>query len=190
VFAVHSGRADGTIVLADDRTTIDGMVDARGITSGAVTLARLTANAKLVNGSGDVHAAFAGRRGAAFAFSTQAHISPDRIGLSRAGLVLASKPIDAAVAAIVTGNHAAIRAVAASDGAIVGRMQARFAPLGSGPLVAELMNAPLFAQLRYGGPADTLWRLTGSEVIDMSGPLALGADITGKIGRASCRERG
>ena len=74
-----------------------------------------------------------------------------------------------------------MRAVAASDGAIVGRAQARFAPLGSGPLVAELMNAPLFAQLRYSGPADTLWRLTGSEVIDMSGPLAVGADIGGRL---------
>jgi len=39
----------------------------------------------------------------------------------------------------------------------------------------------LFAQLRYSGPADTLWRLTGSEVIDMSGPLAVGADITGRL---------
>ncbi len=85
------------------------------------------------------------------------------------------------VAAIVNGNQAALRAVAASDGAIVGRAQARFAPLGGGPLVAELMNAPLFAQLRYAGPADTLWRLTGSEVIDMSGPLAVGADIGGRL---------
>ena len=102
-------------------------------------------------------------------------------GLSRAGLVLASKPIDVGVAAIVNGNQAALRAVAASDGAIVGRAQARFAPMGNGPLVAELMNAPLFAQLRYSGPADTLWRLTGSEVIDMSGPLAVGADIGGRL---------
>jgi translocation and assembly module TamB len=43
------------------------------------------------------------------------------------------------------------------------------------------MNAPLFAQLRYNGPADTLWRLTGSEIIDMSGPLAVGADIGGRL---------
>ncbi|MFL6763563.1 MAG: translocation/assembly module TamB domain-containing protein, partial [Sphingomicrobium sp.] len=239
------------------------------------------ANARLVNGSGQVRAAFAGRRGAAFTFSTLADIAPDTIrltgsgrienqplvlrqaavltrtrdgwalaptslsfaggsatvsgrngsapevhaqlggmplqvldifwpsldlsgsatgrvdyvwqsnrsgrldlkihGLSRAGIVLASKPIDVAVAAVVGGNQAGLRAVAASDGAIVGRVQARFAPLGGGPLVAELMNAPLFAQLRYAGPADTLWRLTGSEVIDMSGPLALGADIGGRL---------
>jgi translocation and assembly module TamB len=280
-FSVHSGRADGIIILADDRTTVDGSVDARGISTGAVTLARLTANAKLVNGAGQVRAAFAGRRGAAFAFSTLADVSPDTIrltgsgrierqplvlnqaavltrsgdgwalaptsisfaggnatvsgrsgsapevhaqlgampldvldlfwpnlnlsgsatgrldyawktnrtgrldlkvhGLSRAGLVLASKPIDVAIAAMVNGDQAGLRAVAASDGAIVGRAQARFAPLGHGPLVAELMNAPLFAQLRYAGPADTLWRLTGSEVIDMSGPLAVGADIGGRV---------
>jgi translocation and assembly module TamB len=280
-FAVRSGRADGIIILAEDRTTIDGTIDARGISSGAITLARLTANAKLVNGSGQVRAAFAGRRGAAFAFSTLADVSPDQIrltgsgriereplvlnqaavltrsgdgwslaptnvsfgggsaivsgrsgsrpevhaqlgemplevldvfwpgmnlsgtatgrldyawkgnrngrldlkvkGLSRAGLVLSSKPIDVGIAAIVNDQQAAVRAVAASDGAVVGRAQARFAPIGKGPLVEELLNAPLFAQLRYSGPADTLWRLTGSEVLDMSGPLAVGADIGGRL---------
>ena len=280
-FAVRTGRADAIIVLAEDKTTLDGSVDARGISLSGITLARLTANARLVHGSGQVRAAFAGRRGANFAFSTLADVSPDRVrltgsgniehqslklngpavltregdawalaptafsfadgnatvsgrsgsapevhaqladmplqlldvlwpnldlsgyatgrvdyawkssrsgrldlkvhGLSRAGLVLASKPIDVAVAALVNGNQAGVRAVAASDGTIVGRAQARFAPLGNGPLMAELMNAPLFAQLRYAGPADTLWRLTGSEIIDMSGPLAVGADIGGKL---------
>ena len=280
-FAVRSGRADGTIVLADERTTIDGTIDARGLQSGAITLARLTANARLINGSGQVRAAFAGRRGAAFAFTTLANVTPGQIrltgngrierqplvlnsvavltrsgdgwalaptrltfaggtatlsgrsgsrpevhaqlqgmplevlniawpnldmkgsatgrldyawkgnrtgrldlkvrGLSRAGLLLASKPIDVGIAAAVNGGSAAIRAVAASNGAVVGRAQARFAPLGNGPLVAELLSAPLFAQLRYSGPADTLWRLSGSQVLDLSGPLAIGADIRGSF---------
>jgi len=252
-----------------------------------VTLARLTANARLVNGAGQVRAAFAGRRGANFDFSTIADVSPDAVrltgrgqierqplvlnqaavltrsrdgwelaptalsfaggtatvsgrsgsapevhaqlagmplelldifwpnldlsgsasgridyawksnrsgrldlkvhGLSRAGLVLASKPIDVGVAAIINGNQAALRAVAASEGAIVGLAQARFAPLGNGPLMAELLSAPLFAQLRYSGPADTLWRLTGSEVMDMSGPLAVGADIGGRLANPAIR---
>ena len=286
-FSVRSGRVDGTIILADERTTIDGVVDARGVEVGGLSLARLTANAKLVNGSGQVRAAMAGSRGAAFDFSTLAEVSPDSIrltgsghierqalvlkdaavltragdgwalapthltfaggtatvsgrsgsapevhaqlagmplevldlfwphldlsgsasgrvdyawksnrsgrldlkvrGLSRAGLVLASKPIDVGIAAVVNGGQAALRAVAASDGKVVGRAQARFSPMGSGPLVAELMNAPLFAQLRYSGPADTLWRLTGSEVIDMSGPLAVGADIGGRLADPSIR---
>jgi translocation and assembly module TamB len=279
--AVREGRVDGSIILADQRTTIDGSVEARGLAVSGMTLARLTANAKLVNGVGQVHAAFAGRRGAAFAFSTVADVSPDAIritgsgsverqplvlneaavltrsgdgwalaptslgfaggtaivsgrsgsrpevhaqvqgmplqvldlawpnldlsgkatgrldyawkgnragrldlkvwGLSRAGLVLTSQPVDVGVAGVVTGNNAALRAVVASNGSVVGRAQARFAPMGGGPLVAELMNAPLFAQLRYVGPADTLWRLTGTEVIDLSGPLAVGADIGGRL---------
>ena len=279
-FAVRSGRADGTIILAEERTTLEGVVDARGLDAGGVTLARLTANAKLVNGTGQVRAAFAGRHGAAFAFSTLADVSPDTIrltgsgriereplvlkqaavftrsgdgwalaptslsfaggsaivsgrsgsrpevhaevagmplevldiawpsmdlsgsatgrldyawkgnrsgrldlkvrGLSRAGLVLASKPIDLAVAAVVSGNQAAIRAVAGNGNQVIGRAQARFSPLGQGPLVAELMNAPMFAQLRYVGPADTLWRLSGTEVLDLSGPIAIGADIGGR----------
>jgi translocation and assembly module TamB len=286
-FAVRTGRADGTIILADERTTVDGTLDARGITYGAVTLARLTANAKLINGNGQVRAAFAGRRGAAFVFSTTADVSPNSIrltgsgrierqplvlnqpavltrsgdgwalaptnlsfaggtailsgrsgsrpevhaqvrgmplevldiawprldlsgsatgsvdyawkgnrsgrlnltvkGLSRAGLVLASQPVDVGIAAIVDNDKAALRAVAGSGGKVFGRAQARFAPMGHGPLVAELLNAPLFAQLRYVGAADTLWRLTGSEVIDMSGPLALGADIVGTAGNPQIR---
>ena len=85
-------------------------------------------------------------------------------GLSRAGLLVASKPIDVALAATIGGNSAAIRAVAGNGGTIIGRAQGRFMPLGRGPLVAELLNAPLAAQLRYVGDAGTLWRLTGSEV--------------------------
>jgi translocation and assembly module TamB len=280
-FAVQAGRLDGTIILADDRTTLDGVVNARGISTGAITLAQLAANAHLVNGSGQIRAAFAGRRGAAFSFTTLAEVSPDRIaitgkgeverrplvlqqaavltrlgdgwalaptrlsfggggatvsgrsgslpevhaelrsmpldvldigwpnldlngsasgridyawkgarsgradlrirGMSRSGLVLASKPIDVGLAAIVSGDKAAMRAVAVSDGKTIGRAQGRFAPLGRGALIAELMNAPLFAQLRYTGPADTLWRLSGTEVIDLSGPIAIGADITGRL---------
>ena len=286
-FAIRAGRVDGSIILADERTTIDGVVDARGLSVGGLELARLTANAKLVNGSGQVRAAFAGKRGANFEFSTLANISPNQIrltgsgrierqplvlkeeavltrsgdgwslaptsltfaggsatvsgrsgsapevhaqlagmplevldifwpnldlsgtasgrvdyawksnrngrldlkirGMSHAGLVLASKPVDIGIAAIVNGQQAALRAVAASDGSVVGRAQARFAPLGNGPLMAELLNAPLFAQLRYSGPADTLWRLTGSEVLDMSGPLAIGADIGGRLSNPQIR---
>ena len=279
--AVRAGRVDGTVILADGRTTLDGSVDARGLQGSGVTLARLTANAKLVNGSGQVRALLAGRRGAAFEFSTLANVSPDRIeltgrgsverrplvlnqaavltrtsdgwqlaptsvsfsggravlsgrsgsrpevhaqlqnmplevldlgwpnldfsgvatgrldyawkgnrsgradlkirGLSRAGLVLASKPIDVGLAAVVSGNQAAMRAVAVSGGQTIGRAQARFAPIGNGDLIAELFNAPLFAQLRYAGPADTLWRLSGTEIFDLTGPVAIGADIGGRL---------
>ncbi|MBA2635484.1 MAG: translocation/assembly module TamB, partial [Sphingomonas sp.] len=272
--AVRSGRLDGTILLADGRTTLSGVLDARGLELSGLTLARVTANASLVNGSGQVRAAFAGRRGAAFDFVTLADVTPDRIsltgrgnierrplvleqaavltragdgwalaptrltfgggratvsgnsgsrpavhaqlalmpmevldigwpnldlsgrasgqfdyawkggrsgranltirGLSRAGLLLASQPIDVGLAAVLTGDRAGMRAVANSGGKTIGRAQARFAPLAGGSVVAALMNAPLLAQLRYDGPADTLWRLSGVEIIDLTGPAAIG----------------
>jgi translocation and assembly module TamB len=279
-FSVRSGRIDGAIVLADE-TTLQGTLDARGVDAGGVELAHLRANARLVNGSGQVGAVGAGTRGAGFSFSTVANVTPDTIrltgngevagrpialrqpavltrtddgwalsptmlsfaggsatvsgrsgahpeahaqlqamplevldiawpglglsgsatgrldyawsghlngrldlkvrGLSRAGMVLASTPIDLAIAAMIDDRQAGARVVAASGGKVIGRAQARFAPMGNGPLTAELMNAPLFAQLRYSGPADTLWRLTGSEILDLSGPFALAADIGGTL---------
>ena len=281
MFAVRAGRLDGNVILEEGRTTLDGSVDARGLQATGMSLARLTANAKLVNGSGQVRALLAGRRGAAFEFSALANVTPDRVeltgkgsverralvlnqaavftragdgwllaptsisfsggravlsgrngsrpevhaqlqsmplevldlgwpdldlsgmasghldyawkgnrsgrvdlrirGLSRAGLVLASKPIDVGLAAVVTGNQAAMRAVAVSGGQTIGRAQARFAPIGSGPLLAELINAPLFAQVRYAGSSDTLWRLSGIEIFDLTGPVAIGADIGGRL---------
>lgn len=279
--SVRSGRLDGTIVLADERTTLTGVVNARGAEMSGVSIARLTANANLVNGTGQVRAAFAGRRGAEFEFTTLAQVSPDRIsltgrgsverrplvleqaavlsragdgwalaptrvsfaggqavvsgnsgsapsvhaqlqsmplsvlniawpntdlggrasgsleyawkgarsgrlnltvrGLSRSGLVLASQPIDLGLAAILSDDKAGLRAVAVSNGQTIGRAQARFAPLGPGTVMTALMNAPLLAQLRYQGPADTLWRLSGIELFDLTGPAAIGADISGSL---------
>ena len=280
-FSIRSGRVDGVIVLAEGRTSLDGAIVARGLNSGGISLARLTANGRLINGSGQVRAELAGTRGTAFELVTVAQVSPDRIsisgrgelarrpltldspailtriaggweiaptrirfgggrgtlsgrtgdrpefhanietmplqlidivwpkaglggsasgqvtyrwdgapsgsanlrirGLNRAGLVLASKPIDVGLNAVLDGGRAAMRAVAVSDGKTIGRAQARFSPLGRGPIVAELMNAPMMLQARYAGPADTLWRLSGVEVFDLSGPISVGADISGRL---------
>ena len=282
--AIRAGKLDGTILLEDNRTSLDGTFVARGMAYGAIDIARLTASAKLVNGSGRVRMAIAGRKGRAFDLVALADVTPDRIsvtgrgevdrrplildsaavltragdgwqiaptrvrfgggratlsgrtgsspeihadltgmplqlldigwanlglsgiatgrldyrwhgtngapsgradvrvrGLARAGLVLSSKPIDVGLAAVLDGGKAAMRAVAVSDGKTIGRAQARFAPLGRGPILAELINAPLVMQVRYAGPADTLWRLSGVEIIDLSGPVAIGADISGRI---------
>ena len=109
-------------------------------------------------------------------------------GLTRAGLVLSSKPVDVGLTARLTGAGAAMRAVAVSEGKTVGRAQARLAPLGPGSNIGErLSRAPLFAQLRYNGPADTLWRLTGLEMLDLSGPVAVGADATGTLANPQIR---
>jgi translocation and assembly module TamB len=279
--AIRSGRIDGTVLLTEGATTLDGVLTARGLEASGINVDRLTANGRLVNGSGQIRAALAGTRGSAFQLTGVANVAPGRIsitgrgqldrrpltldsplvmtsvaggweiaptrvrfgggratlsgrtgdrpelnadiqalplqlldifmpkaglsgiasgqvryrwdgqpsgsanlrirGLSRAGLVLTSKPIDVGVNAVLSGGRAAMRAVAVSDGKTIGRAQGRFAPLGRGPIVAELMNAPMLLQLRYAGPADTLWRLSGVEIFDLSGPIAVGADISGRL---------
>ncbi|MEA3053484.1 MAG: translocation and assembly module TamB [Sphingomonadales bacterium] len=109
-------------------------------------------------------------------------------GLTRSGLVLSSRPVDIGVAAKLAGGNAALRAVAVSEGRTIGRAQARLAPIGrSGNIGERLSVAPLFAQLRYNGPADTLWRLTGVELLDVSGPVAVGADARGTLNSPQIR---
>lgn len=102
-------------------------------------------------------------------------------GLSRSGLVLTSRPIDLGVAAVLDAQRLGVRAVAASGGRTVGRAQALLRPQGAGDLAQRLATAPLTAQLRYAGPADTLWRLTGVELFDLSGPVSIAADVGGRL---------
>jgi translocation and assembly module TamB len=116
-------------------------------------------------------------------------------GLTRSGLILSSRPIDVGLTARLDANALVARAVGVSEGKTVGRAQARIAPLPGGRDLAErLLAAPLFAQLRYNGPADTLWRLGRVETIDLSGPVAVAADIRGTLGtpliRGSLRSSG
>ncbi len=102
--------------------------------------------------------------------------------LTRSTLVLTSRPIDLGLKAVLNGGQAGLRAVAVSEGKTIGRAQARMAPLPpGGDLIDRLRAAPLFAQLRYSGPADTLWRLTGIRQFDLSGPVAIAADVRGRL---------
>ncbi|WP_442680392.1 translocation/assembly module TamB domain-containing protein [Sphingomonas sp. ASY06-1R] len=101
-------------------------------------------------------------------------------GITRSGLVLSSQPVDLGLAAVLTPRGLAGRAVVVSNGRVLGRGQARVAPLPPGEdIISRLFDAPLFAQIRYAGPADTLWRLIGVETIDVSGPMSVSADIGG-----------
>jgi translocation and assembly module TamB len=109
-------------------------------------------------------------------------------GLTRSGLVLSSRPVDIGVAARLVNGHAGIRAVAVSEGRTIGRAQARLSPIGlQGNIGDRLAAAPMLAQIRYNGAADTLWRLTGVELIDVSGAVAIGADATGTLNNPQIR---
>ncbi|MCP1468750.1 translocation and assembly module TamB [Sphingobium sp. OAS761] len=104
-------------------------------------------------------------------------------GLSRSGLSLSSRPVDVGVNAALGPDRLATRMVFVSDGRTIGRAQALLTPLGQdGGLIARLNAAPFVAQLRYAGAADTLWRLTGVEIVDIGGPVNVSADMRGTLG--------
>ncbi len=285
LIAARRAQLDAVIVTGNGGTNVEGTLTGQGVRYGSLSLARLAANARLRNGSGEIRAAFAGSRGRTFDLQTVAQVSPDRIALigqgtidgkaikldspavatrsnggwalsptaisfaggqarlsgrsddralaadidltrmplavldvvspdlglggiasgrlsfvqpanggtptgridmrvrnlSRAGLILNSKPIDLGVAGVLNGKGLAVRALAASGGATIGQAQARIVPTGGGDLSDRLLGGTLFAQLRYNGAADTLWRLTGIETLDLTGPVAVGVDVSGSV---------
>jgi translocation and assembly module TamB len=283
--AIRRGTIDGVVLLDPAGTSIDGRIQARGISRGGVFIASLDAQARLRGGQGRVAGRIAGSRGRDFNLDFAAEVTPNRYsvtgsgmldrrpleltgpavftstpegwrlersefrfaggsaslaglfgsrteidarleampltvmdmfypglglggiasgvlrynaaaadapptgeanlrvrGLTRAGLVLSSRPVDIGLNARLDGVNAALRAVAVSEGQTVGRAQARISPIGgSGSLFDRLARAPMRAQIRYNGAADTLWRLTGIELLDLSGPAAIGADMRGTL---------
>ncbi|MBB5985162.1 translocation/assembly module TamB domain-containing protein [Sphingobium lignivorans] len=102
-------------------------------------------------------------------------------GLTRSGLALSSAPVDIGLNAELNSQRLAARALLARGGKVVGRGQALVTPLGEGSLSQRLFHAPLRAQLRYGGDADTLWRLTNVEIVSLGGELRLVANAGGTL---------
>lgn len=280
---IRSGRLNAVALLDPNGTSVNATVQARGLKRGSLTLANLSATARLVDGRGAVRSRIAGSRGRDFSFDSLAQVTPGRIritgagsvdrrairlarpalfvrdddgwrlqaaelthnggnlrlagrfgddlvvdasmnrlplglldigfpdlglggratgtvqyrepagaaptgqaqlrvrGLTRSGTALSSQPIDIAVNAALSARSAALRGIISDKGTTIGRVQGRVSPLGSGSLADRIQTAPLFAQARYAGPADTLWRLSGIDALDISGPVELGADITGRL---------
>jgi translocation and assembly module TamB len=102
--------------------------------------------------------------------------------LTRSGLLLTSRPIDLALVARLSPTLLQTRAVLQDDGGTKGRLQGRIANLpASGALFERLRDGDLFAQLRYDGPADALWRLAALDTLDLTGTLRVAADARGSL---------
>ncbi len=110
------------------------------------------------------------------------------VGLTRSGLVLTSRPMDLALVLRLTPDRLETRAVIDEGGQWRGRLQGRIAGLPrTGALFDRLRAGDLFAQLRYNGPADALWRLAAIDAFDLTGPLAVAADVTGTLATPTVR---
>ncbi len=103
-------------------------------------------------------------------------------GLTRSGLVMTSAPADLGLNLALTSRNLAARGVINSGGKTIGRLQARITGIDNGPNWSNsIRTAPLFAQARFVGGAESLWRLTGVETFDLTGTVALTADIRGSV---------
>ena len=102
--------------------------------------------------------------------------------LTRSGLVLTSSPIDVGLVARLSPTRLEARAVFAEDGGQRGRAQARITGIPPGGALYDRLSAgDLFAQLRYDGAAQALWRLLRIETFDLGGPVKLSADVRGTL---------
>ncbi len=109
-------------------------------------------------------------------------------GLTRSGLTLTSRPMDLALTGALMPDRLELRAIASEGGAVRGRLQGRVSGLArAGSLADRIQNGALFAQLRYNGPADALWRLAALETFDLTGPISVAADLTGTAAAPAIR---
>lgn len=107
-------------------------------------------------------------------------------GLTRSGLVLASRPLDLAAVIRLAPDALRARAVMRGGEGAGGRLDARVTGLPqSGTLGERLYRGALAGSLAYNGPAESLWRLAAVDLIDISGPLRLSARLRGSLAQPS-----
>jgi translocation and assembly module TamB len=104
-------------------------------------------------------------------------------GFTRTGIATRSPPVDLALAGELRPEGGALNAVIRRGGGIIGRAQIRLQPVGpgAGGWVSRLMAAPLAGGLRYNGPAQVLWSFTGIAHQQLSGPIGVAADFSGRV---------
>ena len=107
---------------------------------------------------------------------------------SRAQLLTVTEPVDLALIGELDQSKGDVRALVQRRGAVVGRLQASLSPIGQGrSWFARLSGAPLTGGVRWNGPAELLWGLTGVSGQSVSGPVAIGADVTGSLDHPQAR---
>jgi translocation and assembly module TamB len=103
---------------------------------------------------------------------------------TRTGPTTVSEPVDVEALGVLDQFDGNVHAVVRRRGLVIGRLQARLAPISgaaSQPWLQRLRAASLTGGLRYDGPAEALWGLSGIGGQSLSGPIAIGADVSGRF---------
>jgi len=103
-------------------------------------------------------------------------------GVSRTGVATSPQPVDVSLTGELTSAGARTDAVVRRRGAAIGRLQARLGPFpaSGGDWMHRVLDAPVSGGVRYNGPAEVLWALSGIEGQEVSGPVAIGGDVSGR----------
>jgi translocation and assembly module TamB len=101
----------------------------------------------------------------------------DVAGFTRTGALVVSDPVDIAMLGQLGTGGGQLDALIKRGGGTVGRVQVR---TGASSL-ANIMTAPISGGIRYNGPAEVLWTLTGIGGQTLAGPIAIGADFSGRV---------
>jgi translocation and assembly module TamB len=111
----------------------------------------------------------------------------DRFTRSTAAEV--STPVDVTVAADLDPGVLQANALLKRSGAVIGRAQARLVlgPADRRSWTERLRSGALTGGVRFNGDAQTLWSLTGLADETISGPIAIGADVSGSLAQPQLR---
>lgn len=101
--------------------------------------------------------------------------------LTRSTIARVSTPINMQVDGRLDASDTRLKGVIRQGSAVIGRFDARLDPQGDGPWVDQLMNAGLNGGLRFNGPSGVLFSLAGQADQQMSGNIALAADLSGRL---------
>lgn len=102
---------------------------------------------------------------------------------TRTGIAVRSVPVDISLTGALRPEGGSLASVFRQGGNVIGRLQASLQPLpaGNGSWTDRLRAAPLGGGIRYNGPASVLTSLAGLTGQQLQGPIAVGADFTGRV---------
>ena len=101
----------------------------------------------------------------------------------RTGLSAVSEPVDVQVIGKLLPDGGEMRALVKRGPMAIGRLLATLRPLppGAGSWTTRLMQAPLGGGIRYNGPSAVLFSLAALPNQQLSGPIAVAADFSGRV---------
>lgn len=109
--------------------------------------------------------------------------------LQRTGLTTISPPLDLGINAALSETQAAMRMLLRHEKTVVGSMQARLdlRPSEEEHWADQLRSAPLAGGLRFDGPVELLWAMSGLKGQELGGTLTVAADMGGTVAEPRLR---